>query len=247
MPKSRPAYPDIQHAVPGHGDPGGIELLDYTMQLFQPDTVKPHLFFFHNRFLETHSLEEAHAEHGKVAYKEILSTFKEAGYVVHSKQRAGNVNARDYAQGIVQQIQSLIATGVSPEKITVVGTSKGGYIAQYVSTLLANPSLNYVFIGSYQDTDLEQIPEIQFCGRILNIYEQSDPYGVSAKKRAASSSLKVTDYQDVELNTGLGHGFLFRAMPEWLEPSIAWGEEWVVSFLGTWNHPIRSLCEIGSI
>ena len=29
-------YPKIKHVIPGHGKPGGTELLDYTIELFQP-------------------------------------------------------------------------------------------------------------------------------------------------------------------------------------------------------------------
>lgn len=32
-------YPDTKIIIPGHGKPGGTELLDYTMQLFEYDTV----------------------------------------------------------------------------------------------------------------------------------------------------------------------------------------------------------------
>lgn len=29
----------------------------------------------------------------------------------------------------------------------------------------------------------------------------------------------------MELQTGLKHGFLFKALPAWLEPTIAWGKQ----------------------
>ncbi len=29
-------YPGVQTVVPGHGDPGGVELLDYTIEMFNP-------------------------------------------------------------------------------------------------------------------------------------------------------------------------------------------------------------------
>jgi metallo-beta-lactamase class B len=32
--KIRDEYPDVKRIVPGHGQPGGIELLDYTIKLF---------------------------------------------------------------------------------------------------------------------------------------------------------------------------------------------------------------------
>ena len=88
-----------------------------------------YVFFLHNRFLETHELEEVHPEYGRTQYKEIIAEFERAGIIVLSEQRKGNVNAREYASRIVNQIDSLVTSGVKPEHITVVGTSKGGYIA----------------------------------------------------------------------------------------------------------------------
>ena len=141
------------------------------------------IFFLHNRFLETHELNETHPEYGRTEYLEIIKKFKNRGFKVISEKREGNVNARSYALKIVQQIQLLLKSGTPPNNITIVGTSKGGYIAQYVSTLANIPNLNFVFIGCFQDSDIENIPEINYCGNILSIYEKSDPYGVSAKER----------------------------------------------------------------
>ncbi|MFC4209726.1 hypothetical protein ACFOWA_00950 [Pedobacter lithocola] len=113
--------------------------------------------------------------------------------------------------------------GIKANHITVVGISKGGYIAQMTSTLLANPKVNFVFIGSYQNQDLLNLPQINFCGNILNIYERSDEFGVSAIKRKETSNLKVTRFKEIELNTGMRHGFIFRPLKEWIIPVVNWG------------------------
>ena len=93
------------------------------------------IFFLHNRFLEEHELNELHPDFGRTEYNEIIAEFEKKGFKVISEKRNGNVNAREYAVGIVTQIDSLIKNGTEAKKITVIGTSKGGYIAQYVSTL----------------------------------------------------------------------------------------------------------------
>lgn len=184
-----------------------------------------YIFFLHNRFLEEHSLEDEHPEYGRTEHLEIINKFKANGFKVISEQREGNVNAREYATGIVDQIDSLIKNGTKPNKITVVGTSKGGYIAQYVSTLANNPDLNFVFVASFMDSDIQNIPEINFCGNILTIYEKSDPFGVSAMQRKRTSTCKIEHFKEIELNTGMGHGFLFKPMKEWIEPTIKWANE----------------------
>lgn len=182
------------------------------------------IFFLHNRFLETHHLEELHPEYGKAAYLEILSEFENNGFTVISEKRNGNVNARDYAVLITSQIDSLIKKGALAQNITVVGTSKGGYIAQYVSTLAQNTDLNFVFIASFQESDLQNLPEINYCGNILTIYESSDPFGVSASKRKENSTCKIKYFVEIELHTGLRHGFLFQPLKAWMQPTIAWAK-----------------------
>lgn len=180
------------------------------------------IFFLHNRFLEEHQLQDLHPEYGRTQYIEIIDEFKKSGLQVISEKRHGNVNVRDYAINVVAQIDSLTKQGVEPKNITVVGTSKGGYIAQYVSTLANNSELNFVFIASFRDSDIQNIPEINYSGNILTIYEKSDPYGVSALQRAKTSTCKIKHFKELELNTGMGHGFLFKPLKAWMEPTINW-------------------------
>ncbi|GGG50600.1 alpha/beta hydrolase [Bizionia arctica] len=197
-------------------------LICSTVFAFESKNDDRFIFFLHNRFIEEHELDEIHPEFGRTEYNEIISKFKKNGFKVFSEKRNGNVNAREYAVGIVNQIDSLIKSGIKASSITVVGTSKGGYIAQYVSTLANNPDLNFVFIASYRNTDIQNFPEINYCGNILTIYEASDPFGVSSLERKKTSTCSIKHFKEIELNTGLGHGFLFKPLKEWMEPTINW-------------------------
>lgn len=123
--------------------------------------------------------------------------------------------------GIIRLIW-LTKTGIEPQKISVIGTSKGGYIAQYVSILANNQNLNFVFIASFMNNDIQNIPEINYCGNILTIYEKSDPFGASALKRKKTSNCEIKHFKEIELNTGIGHGFLFKPLKKWIEPTIKW-------------------------
>lgn len=181
-----------------------------------------YIFFLHNKFVEENDLNTPHPEYGKAEYNEILASYKKDNFIVFSEKRSKNTNAARYAEKIVKQIKKLIKEGVSPNKITVIGTSKGGYIAQYVSTYLANPDVNFVFIGCFRDSDIQEIPDINFCGNILTIYEKSDIYGVDATKRKETSKLKINHFKQIELHTNLKHGFLFKALDEWIVPSKKW-------------------------
>ena len=187
-----------------------------------PNKDQRYIFFLHNKFIEENDLSVAHPEYGKAEYNEILASFRKDNFIIFSEKRSKNTNAAEYAEKIVEQIKKLIKKGISPNKITIIGTSKGGYIAQYVSSYLANPDVNFVFIGCFRDIDIQEIPDINFCGNILTIYEKSDIYGVDAIKRKETSKLKINHFKQIELNTNLKHGFLYKALDEWIVPSKKW-------------------------
>lgn len=183
---------------------------------------KDYIFFLHNRFLEENDPEAKHPEYGRAEYKEIIAEFEKDGFIVISEKRSSKTNISLYAAKVIKQLDSLIKLGVKPDHITVIGTSKGGYIAQLVSSALKNPDVNFVFIGAFQKSDLKEMPEINYCGNILTIYESSDSNGVSAIERKQTSKLKIKHFKEVELNTGLKHGFLYKPLKEWMEPCKKW-------------------------
>jgi hypothetical protein len=200
----------------------GCQSSKHTQNL---ETEKDYIFFIHNKFLEENSDGTFSDKYNvTVDYNGILQSFKKDGFIVLSEKRIKNTDTKKYAEKIVSQIDSLIKTGVKPNHITIVGTSKGGYIAQYVSTFAKNPNLNFVFIGSFQESDIENYPEINFCGNILTIYEKSDFFGVTAIKRKETSKLKINQFKEIELNTGLKHGFLYIASDEWIKPCKMWAK-----------------------
>ncbi len=184
--------------------------------------AQKYIFFLHNYFLEVAGVEGVHPEYGSAEYREILNDFTNAGFNVISELRHRNTDVKEYARKTVKQIDSLLKRGVPASKITVIGTSKGGYIAMYVSSYLKNKDVNFVFIGCCGEEDEAAIPEINFCGNILSIYERSDGSARSCLKLKDKSLNKVSRFKEVEVNTGLKHGFLFKALKAWIEPSIAW-------------------------
>ncbi len=185
-------------------------------------SAQKYIFFLHNNFIEMAGPDAVHPEYGRAEYKEIISAFTNAGFRVISELRPKNTDVKDYARKTVKQIDSLLKKGVPADKITVIGTSKGGYIAMYVSSYLKNKNVNFVFIGCCGEEDSADVPEINFCGNILSVHEKSDATAGSCLKLKDKSLNKVSRFKEIELNTGLKHGFLFKALQEWIQPCIAW-------------------------
>jgi dienelactone hydrolase len=183
---------------------------------------RKYLFYLHNKFVELSALKEDHPEYGKMEYYEIIEAFKKEGFTVFSEIRPKDTDGDKYAYKIKGQVDSLLRKGVKPSDITVLGTSKGGYICWKVSALMKNKQMNFVLVGICSESLLNESPNDNLYGNVLSIYEKSDVLGqtcASFKKRAGD---KIVHYKEIELNTNRKHGFLYKALPEWIAPGVKW-------------------------
>ncbi|MBL7932129.1 MAG: alpha/beta hydrolase [Bacteroidia bacterium] len=184
-----------------------------------------HVFYLHGRIVEIQGARAVDSTNGYVAYKydDIIDSLKKAGFIVHSEVRAKNTNAGEYAGKIKKQVDSLLKKGVNPQDITVVGASKGSYIAMLVSSYCKNSDLNFVFMASCHPDITKEIPDLEFYGNVLSIYEKSDIIGSSCVS-VKNKSKHLGHYKELEINTGLRHGFLYKPIPQWLHPCISWAK-----------------------
>ena len=182
------------------------------------DTTARYLFYLHGRIVEDGRRPKS-PQFGFYEYDQILETLRGRGFVVVSEQRLKGTEIEKYAERVAEQIRGLLKAGVPPQQITVVGASQGSWIAMLASTYLKNRDLKFVFIAgcSADDAFLKQI---DWHGNVLSIYDRTDRVGSCAKYRADATG--VGKYEELELNTGQRHGFIYRPMSEWIEPTIAW-------------------------
>jgi hypothetical protein len=182
------------------------------------DTKSRYLFYLHGRIVEQ-GRRPTSPQHGVYEYDQILDTFKQHGFVVISEQRSKGTDVEQYAAKVAGQIKHLIKEGVSPQHITVVGASQGSWIAMLASTYLKNRGINFVLIAGCSGED-ELLKLVNLHGNVLSIYERTDVAGTCQKVRDDATG--IDKYEELELNTGLRHGFIYRPMLEWIEPTIAW-------------------------
>lgn len=180
-----------------------------------------YIFYLHNRFFEEAGVKGVHPQYGAADYNDLVKAFSQTSFTVISELRKRNTDANTYAEKIVKQVDSLLQSGVKPGDITVIGASKGAYIAMRVSSLLKNKQVNFVFIGICND-EMTTDTSLLFYGNILSIYEKSDDLGQSCGKLRQRSHERVGHYKEITLNTGLKHGFLYTPLDEWVNPSIRW-------------------------
>ncbi len=162
---------------------------------------------------------------GPYEYDAILTRLRQAGFAVLSEQRPARASSEVYAARAADQVDSLRRLGVPARNITVVGFSKGGWLAILASARLADPELGFVFLASCGEWSNDPA-DLHVAGRILSIYETSDSLGHScapmfARARPGSRT------RELSVSLGKGHGTFFVPRDAWLGPVIAWarGEE----------------------
>lgn len=181
-----------------------------------------YIIFLHNKFIEEHGPSEKHPSYGRAEYQEIISRFKNDGFIVISEKRAPNTDVKTYAGKVAGQIDSLLHAGIKPSHITIAGTSKGGYIAQYVSSITGNKGLNFVFIGSSFKNDLQDDDGLKLYGRVLSITEASDTGNIRLSEQPRFKNSHLANFKEIILHTNLHHGFLFKALDQWISPTEKW-------------------------
>ena len=200
-------------------------VVDRSPQVFSdvPAEVDPnarYLLYLHGAIIETQGVRPTHPRFGVYEYEEILSTFAERGFVVISEARPSGTDGMVYAATVVDQVREILATGVPPDHVTVVGFSKGGGIAIAASSMLANDDVNFVFMAACNPW-LDSHPEIVARGRLLSIRESSDDL-VGSCEGFFERSPSPNDHVEIVLELGGGHGAFYRPNPEWVEPVVKW-------------------------
>ena len=178
-----------------------------------------YVFYLHGKIIEDAGPRPNHPRLGVYEYEAILQNLKERGYTVIAEQRKANTKVGAYALGIAAQINRLLGQSVPADHIAVVGFSKGGRIAQAVSTRLES-SIRFVLLASCAKS--RRGPPLR--GRVLSIREKSDGAAGSCNALFARSP-DIDEYKEVVIEIGGGHGAFYKPNNAWLGPLGEWIED----------------------
>lgn len=195
------------------------------------DPSQRYLFYLHGKIIEDQGIPAISPDFGEYQYLPILEKLSSYGCVVISEQRQKNTDVIEYARKIAEQIKTLLQAGVPAVNITVVGASKGAYIAIYTSHLLENEEVNYVVMGSCDSVTVKELIQnnIILYGNVLTISDSADTFAGSCKDLFEFSEGKgIARHDEIILNVGSGHGILYKPMDEWIKPTIEWARKTVV-------------------
>jgi len=180
----------------------------------------PIVFYLHGQIVEELGPQAMHDRWGLYDYPAVIAALGSGGAEVVSEVRNRGTDTVRYADQVVKEIEALISDGVSPERIVVVGFSKGGGIAIFVSDRLKRPDVRFVLLAACNDW-LSSAPDVQLSGHVLSLIEKSDTLGRSCSDLASRNEDLVL-FEEIEISTGKEHGTFYLPRPDWLRPVLAW-------------------------
>ena len=95
-----------------------------------------------------------------------------------------------------------------------------GGIAVMVSAELKEERIPFVFLGTCVNW-IQNWPQLDLRGRILSIYEESDPIAGACSVPFSESTIRP-EFEEIGLSIGGGHGAFYRPAAEWVDPVVEW-------------------------
>lgn len=177
----------------------------------------PVVIYLHGRIIEEQGPAAVSPEFGPYRYHAILDSLRAGGFQVLSDVRPQGTDPTQFAKQVAGQVDSLLKSGIPAARIAVVGFSKGGGIAIQAAARLHRTDLTFVFMGACGEGNAL----FKVAGRVLSVFEASDPLGRSCATLFAAA-LPGTTREERQIHTGLRHGAFYQPRSEWLEPVRAW-------------------------
>src|SRR6267142_1884721 len=193
-----------------------------TIDTFVTKEVKVperYLFYLHGGVvtdLGNNAINQSVPEWGPYEYLAILDSLRKRNFNVISEIRKKGIADSIYADKIVKQIDSLLKAGAKERNIIVVGASSGSDIVLQVSSRIKSAKLKYVKMGGCWPNTYKEYVDLELHGHFLSIIEATDPHGTCFMVFEGRGGLK--SYQEIKLNTGLSHGFIYKGYKEWIDP-----------------------------
>jgi len=190
-------------------------------QVWGPDdTDGPVIIYLHGKIIEDEGPTPVHPRWGLYDYPAVIAALESRGARVISEERERRTDIYEYAGVVISQIERLISRGVAPERIVVVGFSKGGVILIHVSSFLRRPEIRYVPLAACGSW-IENFPQLQLTGNVFSVYEKSDDLAGSCKK-SNNKNNELKSFEELRINTGKEHGAFYLPRGEWIDPVLDW-------------------------
>ena len=185
-----------------------------------PESTTVYLFYLHGLIVEEAGIRPESDEHGYYEYQLILEELAKEGFRVISEAREKDTQVIPYAKKIGSQVKKLLANGVAPGNIIIVGASKGGIITAYVSSILQDERIHYLFLaGLFEKCLVDQ--NLKLYGNVLSIHDRADKLSITPELYFQRSE-GLGRFKKIVLTLDVGHGLIYRPYREWIDPLLTW-------------------------
>lgn len=149
-----------------------------------------------------------------------VRAFEDHGFSVLTMAPAGESD-HDYVLRIRDEVRGLIARGVAPEAITVIGSGVGSPLTAMVSSATGNRRVNYVLLGGC-DASLARAPRFHLSGRVLGLRDADDGASPSCRPLWRNAP-KLERQHDMVVHSGHGAALFDAPRDAWIRPVEQWG------------------------
>jgi len=185
-----------------------------------PDGNKNYLFYLHGLIVEEAGVRPKSEEHGYYEYQLILEELARQGFIVISEARPKGTQVKSYAEKIASEVKKLMAEGVPPGNITLVGASKGGIICAYISNMLQEKEIHYMFLaGLFEKCLIDE--NLKLYGNVLSIHDRSDKLSITPSLYFKRSE-GLGQFEEILLSLDIGHGLIYRPIRDSPDPLLLW-------------------------
>jgi len=186
-----------------------------------PDATARYLFYLHGRIIETQGPEAVSPVFGRYEYHRILRAFADHGFTVVAEVRKDGAGTA-FVEATARQVRGLLEAGVPGDHVTVVGFSKGGFLALGVCASVASDEVRYAILaGCSADPDRAARLGPRLRGRFLSLLDDSDRFSPSCETLFGHAG-RVREKSEQVFETGLDHGLFYRPREDWTEALFSW-------------------------
>lgn len=182
--------------------------------------VGRYVFFLHGAIAEGTEGNPVSGRFGTYDFSGLKMALDSAAYVLIAERREKGVPLKEEANRLAGKVHKLIAAGVPPANIAVVGFSRGGGIVGAAMSVVGYVEVRYALLAACPK-ELAEHDWGAMSGQVFSMYERSDTWAGSCKL-IAERSPKVSIFEEVSLDSGLGHGEFYRPRNTWLIPLLTW-------------------------
>ena len=192
------------------------------------DAGRPrHLIYLHGRIVqEQQSARPRHPQFGCYELEKILNAFRDRGFDVIGEIRPTAASVNEAADRVIAQVRRLLESGVPADHVTVVGASMGAAIALRASARLQKRDVRFCVLGACLSESIRGLladEGMAPSGHVLSIREATDDSTGACKPwKTDLDSRSLLVAREIVVDTGLSHGFLYRPLPEWVNPVVEW-------------------------